>query len=358
MDPEHSDLYSYTLKSTQAASPRYPQSLAPGVRGNALKIAYRKYMASRSPPPKAVVVNLVFMHGTGMNKGVWHYHIDQLYQKCWAVGVHVNMVLAMDAANHADSAHLNKGKLGKVFDWRDLSYDGIKMAEAESDELLAGNKNVLVGHSMGGFVSLYMTILRPALFDALVMLNPVCYKIIESPYYPFVAWESKGYMETEFKLKSPENWKEHVFKYMRKRSFFREFDDRILENMMADDMPEGPVQEGDEWVVRLKTSKIQTLITYFGASEALLIIPDIYSSCHVPAYRILGSLDTTTEEVQNKLARALPQMQTYFLKGEKHIVQGIHPDIFVDCMTSILMDVKDKPKPVYPIVDPDQRLKL
>lgn len=358
MVPDHSNLYTYTLESTQAACPRYPESVAPGVRGDALKVAYRKYKPTSSPPPNAVVINLVFMHGTGMNKGIWHSHIDQLYEKCRHFGIHLNLVLAMDAANHGDSAQLNKGKLGKVFDWRDLSYDGISMAWAERDELLAGHKNILVGHSMGGLVSLYMTFLRPALFDALVMVNPVCYPVSPSPFWPFDDWAAKGYMETEFQLDSPDNWQEHVLEYMRTRSFFRQFDTTVLGNMLADEMPEGPEKEGNKWVVRLKTTKQQTLLTYYAGVGSMLVLSPIYLACHVPSYRILASLDTSTDEAQENLAIALPQMKTILLEGEKHNLHGIHPELFVETLVSIMKEVKTAPKPVFPYPDPGRRLNL
>lgn len=358
MVPDHSNLYTYTLESTQAASPRYPESVAPGVRGDALRIAYRKYKPTRSPPPKAVVINLVFMHGTGMNKGVWHSHVDQLYEKCWHFGIHFNLVLAMDAANHGDSAQLNKGNLGKVFDWRDLSYDGISMVGAEYDELLAGHKNILVGHSMGGCVGLYMTFLRPALFDALVMVNPVCYTMFPSPFFPFDDWAAKGYMETEFQFDSPNNWQEHVFQYMRTRSFFRDFDNTVLENMMADEMPKEPVKEENKWVIRLKTTKQQTLLTYYGGHESMLALSPIYLACHVPSYRILASLDSSTEEAHEKLASALPQMKTIVLEDEKHNLHGIHPELFVETLVSIMKEVKTAPKAVFPYPDPSRRLNL
>lgn len=357
MVPGHSKLYKYTLESTQASFPRYPGSVAPGVRGDALRIAYRKYVPTRPPPTNAVVMNLVFMHGTGMNKGIWHSHINKLYEKCWQFGIHVNIVLAMDTINHGDSAQLNEGKLGKAMDWRDVSYDAIELARAESDVLLAGHKNILVGHSMGGFVSLYTTFLQPALFDALVMVNPVCY-IDELAQVPFDNWASKGYMETEFRMETPENWQENVFKYMRSRSFFRQFDNTVLENMMADDMPGGPVKEGSEWIVRLKTTKQQALYTYYGGIEPMKTLHPIFKACYVPSYRILGSLDTATIEAQEKLAKALPKMKTINLEGEKHNLHGIHPDLFVETVFSIMKDVKFAPKPVFPFHGPNLRLNL
>lgn len=358
-----SPFYTHSIESAQASFPRYPDSLAPGISPDALKVAYRRYKATRHPPPNLTKFNLVFLHGTGMNKGVWHYHIDRLYEKCWDLGIHIDVVLAMDTINHGTSAQVNNGKLGKVLDWRDVAYDVAKIGEVEKLCLLSGNyKNVLVGHSMAGLVSLFLAFIRPALFNACVVLNPVCYlpnDSLASPYEPFMTWRRKKYMETNFHFESPKNWKQKVIEYMLNKSFYREFDKRVLENMLEDEYPETePQDNGLSITVKLNTTQEQTLITYFGAKEATKRVPPTFSGIVVPVYRILGELDISWEAARQKLQEAIPGMKTYLLPGEKHLLHGVHPDLFVNTLFEILKERKFAPATKFPYLDPDLRLKM
>lgn len=304
-------------------------------------------------------MNLIFLHGTGMNKAIWHYHIDQLYERCWLFGVHINVVLAVDAVNHGTSALLNKGKLGDVVDWRDFSLDVAEVARAEKDVFFAGNKNILVGHSMAGFVSLYLTFLHPALFDSCVVLNPVCYASSnksESPYEPFLTWERKKYMETTFSLDPGADWKHHVLEYMNTRSFYRNFDPKVLANMLEDEYPPNPLN--GTTVIDLNTTKKQTLITYLGGYDAMVQTLAVFSGIRVPVYRILGELDTAADEVRNRLQEAIPAMKTTVLPGQKHLVHGLHPDLFVDTLVEILKERVSAVPPKFARLELALKLKL
>lgn len=357
-----SNLYNCELKTVQASFPRYPGSLTPGIASDALKISYRRYQPSRACPPGAAKFNLVFLHGTGMNKGIWHYHIDQLYQKCWDLGIHIGVVLAVDTINHGASAVANQGKLGKVLDWRDASYDVARIAEAELADFLSTTKNILVGHSMAGLVSLYLSYVRPSLFDACVVLNPVCYlskQSIESPYEPFITWQQKKYMETEFEVQPHENWREKVESYMRLKSFYRYFDQRVLDYMLEDEYPKlGPETNSQGTTVQLNTTQRQTLITYYGSIESTRRIAPIFPEIQVPVYRLLSELDSSLEEHRVWLQRAIPSMKTIALPGEKHLVHGTNPDLIVDKLFGILEQRKSAPATYFLFIDPDMALKL
>lgn len=343
MIPESSALYTHTLETVQAPFPRYPNSVAPGNPPDVLKVCYRRYKASHSAPRGTQTLNMVFLHGTGMNKGIFHYHIDQLYEKCHTIGVHVNLVLAVDSINHGLSAAANKGKLGSDLDWRDIAYDVARIAELEKSDLLHGDKNLLVGHSMAGAVSLYLSFLRPALFDAVVVLNPVCYRPGDGsfpPHEPFVSWRNRGYMETEFQANSAE-WRQQIREYMANKSFYRGFDPRVLDNMIEDEIPLDPVDWARGATVKLHTSQKQTLITYFGSNMSLSRIEPVFSGIEVPVYRILGELDTASPSARARLERAIPAMKTCFLPGEKHLLHGIHPDLFVETLMTIIEERRD-----------------
>lgn len=84
MQPSCSDLYESKLITVPAAFPRYPGSVILSQPSNnpedyRLDVCYRKYKTKSyvSDQPK---INIVFLHGNGMNKGIWHYHIDKFVQ--------------------------------------------------------------------------------------------------------------------------------------------------------------------------------------------------------------------------------------------------------------------------------------
>lgn len=361
---KRSSRYRTQLHNIKASFPRFPDSSNPDFPADALQIAYRKYTATSSQPAHAKVFNLVFLHGTGMNKGIWHYHIDKLYQKCHSIDVHVNVVLAIDAVNHGHLAQINRGKLGKNFDYRDFALDAAKVCQAEH-ETLKFAKTIIVGHSMAAFVSLIAVYMYPTMFESCVLLNPTCYQPnteYDTPYEPFLTWERKKYMETEFYFGVGENWKEKIIEYMGTKGLYRGFNREVLANMMEDEFPPEPevrgLGEGASVYVELNTSKKQTLITYFGGLEALLKTTPIFAGVQVPVYRILGEFDTAKEADRRRLEMAMPKMKTIYLKGQKHLVQGTRPDMFVELMMEILEARKFAEPTVFPYLDLTLRLKL
>lgn len=140
-----------------------------------LTIVYNKFKSNfpRPNPESQLTFNLVFCHGTGFNKSVWTYLIKQLYKlsQSHQVPWFLDTVLAIDAIGHGDTSLANEGKLGCVYMWDDGSKDVIEVVKHElatTGDMKNDfeSRNLIVGHSMGGFTALYATFLEPALFDS------------------------------------------------------------------------------------------------------------------------------------------------------------------------------------------------
>lgn len=165
------------LKQTEGAWPR-GSGLAINVTDN-VQIAYLKYSPAAPVPADSIQINLIFAHGTGMNKSLWKPHIRALYGQQhpgWLLG----HVLTVDSHSHGDLALLNKGKIAWGLDWRDGGRDLVAVVAHEMKT--TGHfvpsptvRNVLVGHSFGGFQVTYAAYIAPVLFDACVAIEPVIY---------------------------------------------------------------------------------------------------------------------------------------------------------------------------------------
>lgn len=349
MIPENSSEYTFRTKVAPASFPRVYRAIKDGVRRNILKVCYRKYTSTSSNEDNLPSFNLVFLHGTGMNKGIWHSVIDQLYNEAKSSGIHINTCLTIDAVNHGESAEANKEYLGDGFDWRDGSYDVLKVVENEADTFLdSSSKNIIVGHSMGGMMSLYLSYLQPQLFDSCIVINPVCFtngevEIIRDVLVP------KGYMDTEFDVPKGESWENVVFKYMRTGSFFRRFEETVLKNMIDDEVPKNTYGKKLDKIA-LRTSRDYALATYMGSQEALPPMGAVLPYIRIPVVRLLSEKDTAPMEHRERLEKAVPNIKTIHFKGKKHILNGEDPALTLKTLLNVFVERSTAPPTKFPFI--------
>ncbi|CAK7894923.1 peroxisomal membrane protein Lpx1p [[Candida] anglica] len=331
---QESEMYTKELKVVKGSFPRKVGSAIPqDTARNPLKICYRKYHS------KDGKINLVFLHGTGMNKGLWHYHIDKLYHQYENTKTPIGTVLAIDMVNHGHSAALNIDRLGYKFDWCDGARDVQCVLQNEIKSFTTpGQLNILVGHSMGGFISLFTTFLQPTLFHSVVVVNPVAYttdQAKEGSTIVFNGWVKKGYMKDDFHVSKyvkgeipPE-----VYEFFENKSFFRNFDKRILKNQLDDEIPDRE-HNGD---INLHTTMRNQLITYFGSFDAIPVGMEIYSTIKTPVYYILSENDTTNSEAVQYLESSMKDViHRIDVPEAYHIVNAEQPDLMVDILIKII----------------------
>lgn len=350
MIPENSSIYTYKTETAQASFPRVYRAIKEGVRRDALKVCYRKYKNRGQNSVKLPSYNLVFLHGTGMNKGMWHSLIDEIFEESKSSGIFIDTAVAIDAVNHGESAEANKDVLGDGYDWRDGSYDVLKVVEAERDTFLdTSSKNIIIGHSMGGMQSMYTSYLQPLLFDACVTINPVAYRsegviLIRDVLAP------KGYMETSFDIPEGKSWEEVVFGYMREGSFYKRFDETVLKNLIDDEVPKSLYGQKVS-KVSLRTSKENTLATYLGSDEALPPMSAIFPYIRTPVIRFLSEKDTATEEQRELLSKHIgDKLETVHFPGKRHILNGEEPKLTVKHLLEVLLKRSTAPPTEYPYI--------
>ncbi|KAF7976477.1 hypothetical protein HWV62_6747 [Athelia sp. TMB] len=140
-------------------------------------------------------VTLLLAHGTGLPKETWEPTLQHLFAD---PGAQIDEVWALDAVQHGDSALLNKNVLSETFDWIDNARDILNFvvhylpAIARSDPLplhlprvpaaeaarretdgIPTRTLVSIGHSFGGACSFAAVVNYPALFSALVLVDPI-----------------------------------------------------------------------------------------------------------------------------------------------------------------------------------------
>ena len=104
---DQSEFYHRRLHFVSATTERNPSTIVD--REARLKIAVHEYRI------KGALDNSftwVMTHGTSFNKDFWKLIIDNLLERP-SLRTRTARILALDAANHGDSAVFNKGKLTK-----------------------------------------------------------------------------------------------------------------------------------------------------------------------------------------------------------------------------------------------------
>lgn len=313
------------VSSLHTVAASYPRQAGSTLVDERLLLCYRKYVAAIAPSKGNLVVNFVFIHGTGMNKGLWHYHIDKMYREApFTVGT----VLAPDMVNHGQSAGVNRDNLGYTFDWVDGAYDIVLMLKKESLQT-AGcrNLNILVGHSMGGFLAMYTEYLNPGLFHAVVPINPIVFTSEKSALRSievFKGWLKRGYMQDTWPVGPQIAPRQVAEAYFKQESFFKRFHSLVLHHMLEDEWYEAGQPTGDVLHTYVKTTVANQMVTYLSSLESLKRGMKIFGKVNIPVYHVSSDRDTV-----------IPQAIEFFRETTKKV---LHP---VDCKGFHLVNAED-----------------
>ncbi|ODV76770.1 alpha/beta-hydrolase [Suhomyces tanzawaensis NRRL Y-17324] len=350
MIPDSSPHYTYATKITTAYLHREAGSYAIGHEPTPetpvpLKIAYRRYEATNAIPPAATAINLVLFHGTGMNKGLWHYHIDQLYRRfSSSATIRINTVLAMDAINHGDSAVANRGRLGSRYDWRDGGYDIVKVVtKDEASSFLSSHQrhiNVLVGHSFGGCTVMFAASFGLEVFDCCIPINPVCYFAPEERFVRQKAmtdWWYKGYLNSRVAVATAQDYWLVVLKKYQKNVFYARFHPLVLSNFVEDEIPPevGSLADGDTLELKTSTEVQRLLYSYsdFNDANGQAALANI----KIPVFLIYGENDLADAKNRNHTREVLKQSCRYIeIPKGGHVLHAEEPDLTVHLLGLII----------------------
>lgn len=309
-----------------------------------LKLVYTKYSNVKPVDASRPRYNLMFGHGTGMNKSMWEFHIERLYLLLQTSKWQLSSVIAVDFANHGDSAMLNADKLqSDTFGWHHSARHVITMIQHENstmgDFVNSGlSRNVYIGHSFGGYVALMAAYYEPDLFHAIVPIEPVCYKNEQGN-----ARYSKVFAKIESLLVDDFATRRDVEKFLTKQSFFRNMDQRCLQPFMKDEIYS--VQVGDKIRYRTKASKVNQMKTYRTAAESIPIVMEIMDQIKVRTHHVVGAkatwnLPECVPFVQSKIPASL--LTGSVIQGGEHLVNCELPEETVLVISNYLASLANE----------------
>lgn len=328
-----SRLYTLEKKTTDAAFPRAPGSTV--LSNDRLKIVYNKYLTTKGAIPKdKIKVNLIFAHGTGMNKSIWNYHIKKLFEHSQSASTWVlNSVLSIDAIGHGDSSLLNEGKIGWVYKWDDGSKDIIQIVKHEqqtTNEFVnnVSTKNILVGHSLGGFMAVVASFYEPSMFDAVIPVEGVLFMDPKTDGR-FLSIFSKLSSILIDKFESEEECNDYFTKF----SIYKALHPEVLKDFMEDEKATYVDPETKETRFMTKASTSNQMSTYYSARISIPLVMRIFPLLTVPLVHVIGSKATWNPPQSVKFVRdAVPKeylLDTIDIPDGDHLVNGTDPDVLV-----------------------------
>lgn len=343
--------YSVSLHLCKAHAPRTPGStILPDDR---MDVVYRKYTATA---PTAPTLNLLFIHGTGMNKAVWHYHIQRLFEQqgAWQIGTAVSV----DVVNHGDLAVLNRTKLGPGFTWIDAAKDLLAVVEAEQ---LAARPLVAVGHSLGGGLCVLAASMSPRLFDLVVLADPVMspetYRMPRDQLGKYVQFRRATYKRMRANLTDRFASVAAGKEWFATNSIYRGCDARLLADIADDEV----VEQTDGTAIA-KSPVDQQMLVYndrvyggvmaYAAAQALtcevLYVPRTKASTGLPL------------ELVELIAKAINHVTVEPIPGTGHMCHMEQPDAMVERLVRWLDRRAEAPRPEQPVhgVSPEERAQL
>ncbi|KAI5950824.1 hypothetical protein KGF54_003898 [Candida jiufengensis] len=356
--------FTLTKKEVKAHPYRSKGSTLLSEDSHNLKIVYNKYKTNCPPPnPKNQLrFNLIFCHGTGFNKSIWKYHVKKLYQLSQSMQVpwFLDSVITIDALGHGDSALANAGKLGPVFCWDDGARDVITVINQEiattgDFQNNSESRNVIIGHSMGGFIALYSAFLESELFDSVIPIEAVIYGQIDGlDKFKKIFNKIKQMMIDTF-----DSHEDALF-YFTKFSFTKKFNEEVMKDYLEDELIEIKDPETGDIKIQCKCNKSYQVAGYFGAfpsiAKGMLALPSI----KVPILHVVGangqwnppeSTPWIRETIKPKYLAGTVDIP----KGE-HLVNAEQPDETIEVIAKFLTERNDNFKKEL-LETPESKLK-
>lgn len=333
---------SYTIEKKIAAAhgPRFPGATALELDSSALKLVYNKF-STTNPNPTKTRINLVFSHGTGMNKDLWTYHIKKLYEvAAHASNCYLGSVIAFDAVAHGDSAILNRDKLGWTYGWSDGSRDLIAIVKHENNtcnDMIndKNSRNIIIGHSLGGYHVIMAGFFEPNLFDTIVPIEAVYYydpKLL--PKYQKVFQKVSSLIMDEFE--SLEEFTEYYSKF----SFYKSLHPEVLKQLISNEYYTVYDPASGTTKYRSKADRRGQIATYvcsiFGLEHSYSVVPLIDTKiCFIAGKEATWNPPESIDYFINN-AKKTSLIEYHIIEGGTHLVNGEQPDKIVEILTNLI----------------------
>ncbi|AOA61166.1 Peroxisomal matrix localized lipase [Komagataella phaffii CBS 7435] len=337
-------MYSAENKIIDAHWPRYTENSTID-KEKRLKLCYLKYKFEGTINDNKPILNLIFSHATGMNKSIWKYYIKRLKKLAFMKDDYpfvIGSMITVDHVQHGDSGVLNKDNLGTEFNWTDGARDVIKvvMEERSNDDAFKKGNNILIGHSFGGFLSVYAAFLEPLLFQDIITIEPVIYGRHSDPSAApppegYKTMGNSGLLSALARgIKDEFDSKEEAVEWLRRTSFFSPFESELLEYFISDEVIQRP---DGKWTTKI--SKEQHLTCYKGYDSS---VPMGMSSVQFIKNRVLhvvgGSATWNPPETTNFLIKNLENSDRIIVPNGTHTVPEEQPDDVLKIIKSRLTE--------------------
>ncbi|EGW32928.1 uncharacterized protein SPAPADRAFT_60272 [Spathaspora passalidarum NRRL Y-27907] len=257
--------------------------------------------------------------------------------------MYIDTVLAPDHINMCDSAYVNGEKLGAVCDWNDLAKDYVQLVKIQEKQSFLHPQafNVIVAHSMGGFIALQVVAREPHLFDCSVLVNPVC---VSNPAADpgFIAyqkdWYRRGYVKLNYDIKQGESWYDKVFDHFKNKSFYRGFQPTILKNLMEDEIPDTYNRDKYYQTVQLKHDGYQDYVSYYSQYDAIPAGYPAYEQVKVPLRILSGNKDLSSQLIGKLCQEKIKHAQLHELKDQYHNMHASSPDLILSLLNDFVVE--------------------
>lgn len=320
-------IYQKETKVLQAARNRKPNSvLVPGI--DTLDVIYDLY-STMDQDDERFGINLLFLHGSGMNRIIWEYYLAQIglliqdNHSIWKI----NKAVLLDQVTHGDSAELNRYKLGVDFDWSDGAKDACLVALKEFN---TREVNILIGHSMGGHQALACSVICPDLFNLIIPIEPVLIPhvaptSIRAPTIVHSRFSNAIWTKTKDQFQNEEEYRQ----FMETESFFKdskkEIRDRIIEFERV------PLKVNGKETIRTKISQQQNMICYMTLNPCASWLIGNLKFITTPVYCIVGGIANWTPKSNSQLLKdEIENIQLEIVPEGDHLLNLEKPDTVID----------------------------
>ncbi|KAG8755494.1 hypothetical protein FRC14_003992 [Serendipita sp. 396] len=298
-------------------------------------------------------ITMTFMHANGFHKETWEESLKAFFSHSTLIGSIVDEIWLFDAANHGDSAILNEGKLGDIFNWKDNTRDFLQflqyfLPELPGSELathleplpeaiarkrvrdgFSNRQLVAVGHSLGGCCTCRAALYAPKLFSDIILVDPV----IVPPYQREMFRQGALPLAATVGRRSEWPTREEALKSLLQSPFFRKWDSKVLDTYIDFAMTE----DGAEVGIRLKTSGYQEAATFAEErlpAEVWELLPELDDEIEI-RWVMSGKADDPEDDPpmadrlwrrQTTVWRRRTRNSNIKMKGSGHLIPQTVPD--------------------------------
>ena len=314
--------YNKETKKIDASLSRSPNStLLENI--DVLSLVYDVYTWKNIQLKNVTLVNLLFLHGSGMNRVIWEYYVANIAKYLingnsteWLI----NKIILLDQVTHGDSYILNEFKLSVNYDWTDGARDACKVATQEflPHFILEGQItiNVVVGHSMGGFQALACGVLMQWLFDLIIPIEPVLLTHNDFKARRSMKIPNRFYQSLWNKMDDKFQSRKEMELFFDKKSFYTKLHPEILKRIKDFEciiLPDGSV--------KTKITQKQNIICYMTLYPTSLWLQKSLQFIKAPVASIVGGMSTWTPSAnQEILMKEIPQYHRDTIINGDHLV--------------------------------------